>query len=167
MMWKKCYDQWSWLYEHQWSYMIAMNTNHLWSISYQGILCMISDHGWTFKWSCMISGDHCHEILLIIDDQYWSLHHIMTPCGAALRDHVCSTVLCPSVLWHRSWHGRPLSSRLQGHSYPRSTASQLACSTRTPAPAAMQLHHTNPAAPSKMAFLELQSQRFSWTLLPS
>ena len=52
MMCKKCYGQWSWLNEHQWSYMIAMNTNHLWSVSYQGILCMISDHGWLFDWSC-------------------------------------------------------------------------------------------------------------------
>ena len=33
MICKKCYDQWLWLYEHQWSYMIAMNTNHLWSVS--------------------------------------------------------------------------------------------------------------------------------------
>ena len=42
--------------------------------------------------------------------------------GAALRDHVCSTVLCPySVLWRRSWQAK--LSRVQGHSYPRSTAS--------------------------------------------
>ena len=66
MMCKKCYGQWSWLDEHQWSYMIAMNTNRQWSVSYQGILCMICDHGWLFKWSCMISGDRCYEILLII-----------------------------------------------------------------------------------------------------
>ena len=29
--------------------------------------------------SYMISGDCCYDKLLIIDDQYWSVHHIMTP----------------------------------------------------------------------------------------
>ena len=27
----------------------------------------------------MISGDRCYDKLLIIDDQYWSVHHVMTP----------------------------------------------------------------------------------------
>ena len=30
-----------------------------------------------FNWSCMISGDCCYEILLIIEDQYWLLYLIM------------------------------------------------------------------------------------------
>ena len=30
-----------------------------------------------FNWSCMNSGDRCYEILFIIDDQYWLLHHII------------------------------------------------------------------------------------------
>ena len=29
--------------------------------------------------SCMISVDRCYHKLLIIDDQYWSVHHVMTP----------------------------------------------------------------------------------------
>ena len=135
MMCKKCYGQWLWLYEHQWSYMIAMNTNHIWSVSYQGILCMISDNGWLFKWSCMISGDRCYEILLIIDDQYWFLHHIMHDqwwsCYDITADHRWSVLIGASyhdpylwAIWNIVWWrkkqgnvlcctwGRPLSLQL-------------------------------------------------------
>ena len=30
-----------------------------------------------FSWSCMNSGDRCYEILFIIEDHYWLLHHII------------------------------------------------------------------------------------------
>ena len=58
MMYKQFYGQWLWLYEHQWSYMIAMNTYHLWSVSYQWILCMISDHRWFLT-------DHAWTVVIV------------------------------------------------------------------------------------------------------
>ena len=58
IMCKKSYDEWLWLYEHQWSYMITMNTYHLWSVSYQWILCMISDHRWFLT-------DHAWTVVIV------------------------------------------------------------------------------------------------------
>ena len=41
--------------------------------------CMKSvDHAMKGCWSYMMINDHCHERLLIIHDQHWSVYHIVT-----------------------------------------------------------------------------------------
>ena len=52
MLWSVIVTLWTW------SYMIAMNTNHLWSASYQWILCMISDHRWFLT-------DHAWTVVIV------------------------------------------------------------------------------------------------------
>ena len=83
------HDQWSfmiidhrWTYEH-WSYMIIDHSSSYMMIIDHGMKdcwsCMKSvDHAMKGCWSYMINIDHCHERLLIIHDQHWSVYHIVT-----------------------------------------------------------------------------------------
>ena len=57
-----------------WSCMISVDhaMKGCWS-------CMKSvDHAMKGCWSYMMINDHCHERLLIIHDQHWSVYHIVT-----------------------------------------------------------------------------------------
>ena len=61
-------------------YMIAMNTNHIWSVSFQRTLCMISDHGrfftvhawqwWSSLWNTV---DHRWPLLIGASYHAWSV----------------------------------------------------------------------------------------------
>ena len=63
-----------------WSCMISVDhaMKGCWS-------CMKSvDHAMKGCWSYMMINDHCHERLLIIHDQHWSVYHIVTTTNNVL-----------------------------------------------------------------------------------